>query len=109
MLDQVSDLSRSENGATELLSEPLLGLFLADHLEVTEGAGSCSASGNSLAGSGEDNVEVHSVDTSGGIVLNSEIDVLIDTKAKVAYIIIKNYKPLSIGNKLREARLCFHL
>ena len=79
----------SEDGATEFLNEPLLGLFLADLLEVSEGAGSRSSSGDSLAGSGEDDVEVHTVDTSGGVVLDSEINVLIDTEAEVAYIIIK--------------------
>ena len=81
--------SRSEDGATELLDEPLLGLLLADSLEVTESAGSCSPSGHSLASAGENDVEVHTVDTSRGIILNSEIDVLVDTEAEVAYIIIK--------------------
>ena len=80
----------SENGATELLDEPLLGLFLGDSLEVAEGAGSCSSSGDSLASAGEDNVEVHTVDAGGGVILDAEIDVLIDTEAEVAYKLIKN-------------------
>ena len=77
----------SEDGATEFLNEPLLGLFLADLLEVSEGAGSRSSSGDSIAGSGKDNVEVHTVDTSGWVVLNTEIDVLINTETEVAYIV----------------------
>jgi hypothetical protein len=78
--------SCSEDSATELLDEPLLGLFLGDSLEVTESAGSGSAAGDSLASAGEDNVEVHAVNTSGGIILDTKIDVLIDTEAEVAYL-----------------------
>ena len=61
-------MSCSENGATELLDEPLLGLFLGDSLEVAEGASSGSAAGNSLASAGKDDVEVHTIDTDSGIV-----------------------------------------
>ena len=77
----------SEDGAAELLNEPLLGLLLGDSLELAEGGGSCSSSSDSLSSTGEDDVEVHAVNTSGGVVLDSEIDVLIDTEAEVAYII----------------------
>lgn len=41
--------------------------------------------GNSLTSSGENNVEVHTEDTSVGIVLDSEIDVLFNTKSEVTY------------------------
>jgi hypothetical protein len=56
--------TRSEDGATELLDEPLLSFLLGDSLEVAEVAGSGSAASNSLASAGEDNVEVHAIDTS---------------------------------------------
>ena len=64
MSQQQGEQSCSEDGATELLNEPLLGLLLGNLLEVAKVGGSCSASGHSLAGAGEDNVEVHAVDTS---------------------------------------------
>lgn len=41
--------------------------------------------GNSLTSSGEDDVEVHTEDTSVGIVLDSEIDVFFNTKTEVTY------------------------
>ena len=68
----------------DMLDEPELGLVLGDALEFAESVGSCSSLGDSLACSGEDDVEIHTEDTSGGIVLNSEIDVLINTKSEVA-------------------------
>merc|ERR1712170_228009 len=36
-----------------------------------------------VSGSVEDDVEVHAVDTDAGVVLDSQIDVLLDTEAKV--------------------------
>ena len=52
----------SENGASELLNEPLLGFLLGDSLEMAENACSCSSSGDSLSSAGEDYEEVHTVD-----------------------------------------------
>ena len=40
--------------------------------------------GDSLSSSGEDHVEVHTENTGVGIVLNSEIDMLVNTKSEVA-------------------------
>jgi hypothetical protein len=57
-------IASSEDGATESLNEPLLGLLLGDSLEVTKGAGSGSAASDSLASASKDNVEVHAVNTS---------------------------------------------
>jgi hypothetical protein len=67
----------------------LLGFLLGDSLEVSEGASSSSAASNSLASTGKDNIKVHAVDTSGGVILDAKIDVLIDTETKVAYLILK--------------------
>ena len=41
--------------------------------------------GDSLASSSEDDVEVHAENTGVGVVLDSEIDVFVNTEAKVAY------------------------
>ena len=40
--------------------------------------------GDSLSWSGQDSVEVHAEDTGVGIVLDSEIDVLFDSKSEVS-------------------------
>jgi hypothetical protein len=79
----------SQDGTSELFNKPLLGLLLADLLEVAELSGSVLSSHHSLARSGEDNVEIHAVNTSRGIILDSEIDVFVNTEAEVAYLIIK--------------------
>lgn len=92
----------SENGTSELLDEPLLSFFLADLLEVTEDSGVGLSSGDSLAWSGEDNVEVHTINTCGWVVLNSQVDMFIDTKSKVTYIIIK-----LIQSKEKDKKLTF--
>ena len=63
-MSNINPTSSSKDGATESLDEPLLGLLLGDSLEVSQGAGSCSASGHSLARTGKHDVEVHAVDTS---------------------------------------------
>ena len=81
------DSSSVEDGATEVLDEPELGVILGNALELSDTALLCSSLANSGAGSLEDNSEVHAENTSGGIVLNSEIDVLINTKSEVAYSI----------------------
>ena len=38
------------------------------------------------AGSAEDDVEVHAVDTDGGIVLDAQVDVLLDAKSEVSVV-----------------------
>jgi hypothetical protein len=50
----------------------------------TYSAGPDLALGNTVASTLHDNVEIHTVNTSVGIVLDTEIDVLVDTKAPVA-------------------------
>ena len=79
------DSSSVEDGATEVLDEPELGVILGYALELSDTVLSCSSLANSVAGSLEDNSEVHAENTSGGIVLNSEINMLIDTKSEVTY------------------------
>jgi len=74
-----------KDGATELLDEPELGIIHVDALELADAVLPCSAVGNSVTRSLQDNGEVHAENTSGGVILNSEINMLIDTKAEVAY------------------------
>jgi len=64
----------------------LLGIVGGDSLMLSEFALSVLSSGDSLAGSSEDNVEIHTENTSVGIILDSEIDMLINTESEVTYI-----------------------
>lgn len=50
----------------------------------TNGALHAAAAGDTLTRAGHAAVEIHAVDTDGGVVLDTEIDVLGDTESKVA-------------------------
>ena len=78
--------SRSEDGSSALLGEPLLGLFLGDSLELSESVVRVLSLADSLSSSGEDDVEVHAENTSALIVLDTQIDVLLNTESKVAIL-----------------------
>lgn len=79
--------SRSvKDSASELLNEPELGLISSDFVESTNSVGLCFPLGDSLSLSLEDDIEVHTEDTSGGVILDSEINMLINTKSEVACI-----------------------
>ena len=73
----------SDDSSSHLLGEPLLGLISGDSLMLSELARCVLSSGDSLSGSTEDDVEVHTENTGVGIVLNSEIDMFINTKSEV--------------------------
>lgn len=73
-----------EDGTAEVLNEPELGIVLGDTLELSNTTLSGSAVSNSVASPLEDDGEIHAENTSGGVVLNSEINMLIDTKSEVA-------------------------
>ena len=77
------------DGTGALLGEPLLGLIGGDSLELSEFTLGVLSSGDSLTSSCEDDEEVHTENTSVGIVLNSEIDMFIDTETEVAYKLLK--------------------
>ena len=77
--------SSVEDGATEVLDEPELGIVLGNALELSDTGLGGSPLSDSVARSLEANGEVHTENTSGGVVLNSEINMLIDTKSEVTY------------------------
>jgi len=66
----------------------LLGLLSGNSLEFTEVGFTVLSLGDSLTGSAEDDVEVHTENTSVGIILDSKIDVFVNTESEVAYLII---------------------
>lgn len=70
--------------AIESLLEPSDGLVALDSVTSTDAAFHASPAGDSLARTGHAAVKVHAVDTDRRVVLDSEIDVLTDTKSEVA-------------------------
>lgn len=75
-----------EDVSSESLDEPELGVLLGDSLELSESASTGLPLGDTSSGSSKNDVEVHSENTSGGVVLNSEINMLVDSKSEVTYI-----------------------
>ena len=80
----VESLPRLSDNAVEARLEPLDGLVALDAVAGTDAALGASSAGDALTRSGHAAVEVHAVDTNGGVVLDTEIDVLADTEAEVA-------------------------
>tara|TARA_B110000977_G_C10751026_1_gene366865 strand:+ start:242 stop:487 length:246 start_codon:yes stop_codon:yes gene_type:complete len=81
----LSSACSSEDGTGHLLGEPLLGIIRGNLLVLSEFTLGVLSLCNSLTSSGEDDVEVHTEDTSVGIILDSEIDVFFNTKTEVTY------------------------
>ena len=76
----------SNDGSSHLLCEPLLSFIGTDLLEFAESVSGMLSSGDSLASSGQDNIEVHAENTSAHIIFDSEIDMLLNTESEVALI-----------------------
>ena len=76
---------RSQDGSGHLLGEPLLGVLRGNFLELAEFASSVLSSGHSLSSSGEDDVEVHAENTGVGVILDSQINVLVNSESEVTY------------------------
>ena len=82
----------SDDSSSHLLGEPLLGLISGDSLMLSELTRCVLSSGDSLSGSSEADVEVHTENTGVGVILNSEIDMLVDTESEVSYLLLsQNY------------------
>ena len=76
----------SDDSSGHLFGEPLLGIFSGNSLMLSEFSLAVLSSSDSLSGSAENNVEVHSENTCVGIILDSKINMLIDTKSEVTYV-----------------------
>lgn len=72
------------DNAIEAALEPADSLVTLDAVGGADGALHAATAGDALTGAGHAAVEVHAVDTDGGVVLDTEIDVLGDTEAEVA-------------------------
>ena len=77
----------SDDGTGHLLGEPLLSLISGNSLVLSELGVGVLSSGNSLSSSSENDVKVHAENTRVGIVLDSEINMLVDTESEVTYLI----------------------
>lgn len=94
-----------EDDTLVLLLEPLLGISLLDLVVKSDAGLGSSALGDALSGAVEDNVEVHTVDTDGRIVLKTKIDVLINTEAEVsggAEVVVKQLELLDAETLLDD-------
>ena len=69
-----------------LCLEPLDSILLAHSVMNTEGALRDLLLRHSATWSGDLDVEVHTVDTSAGVVLDTQIDVLLDTESETALL-----------------------
>lgn len=65
---------------------PVDGIVVGDLVLGTNLSAAALALGNTEPGALEDNVEVDTVDTGGHVVLETEINVLVDTEAEVASV-----------------------
>jgi hypothetical protein len=84
---------------------PLDGLVLADLVVDAEPGPGVLAPGHADTGPLEDNVEVHAVDTGGGVILEPKVNVLRDAKAKVARlgkVLLLELKLLDLQAALKE-------
>lgn len=77
-------LLTGEDNTVVFLLEPLHGVFLAESMGSTHAASLGSSLVDVEARSAEDNEKVQTVDTDGGVVFDSQIDVLLNAKAKVS-------------------------
>lgn len=67
-----------------LVNEPLHGLGASDTLVLADDGGGSSAVLDTLTGATENDIDIHTIDTNGRIVLDTKIDVLLDTETEVA-------------------------
>ena len=72
--------------AIELGLEPLLCLLLCHFVLSSQPGLLFPPVPDTVPGSTQHNVEVHTVDTNGGIVLDTQIDMLVNTEAEVSLI-----------------------
>ena len=68
------------------LLEPLDGVGLVEAVGVANATGLDLLVVDALTAAAEDDEEVHTVDTDGGVVLDAEIDVLVDAEAEGAVV-----------------------
>lgn len=66
--------------------EPFNCVILRNSVFGTNGGFASTSKSNSASGALQDDIEVHSEDTSEGVILNTEIDVLLNTESEASCI-----------------------
>ena len=74
------------DGTIVFLLEPFHSIFFANSVLSTDSAFASSSKTNSASWSLEDDVKVHTENTGEGIILDTQIDVLLNTKAEASSI-----------------------
>ena len=74
------------DGSIVLLFEPFHSLLFADSMLSSDSAFASSAEANSASWSLEHDVEVHTENTSEGVILNTQINVLLNTESEASSI-----------------------
>ena len=77
-------LSLVENDTVILGLEPFHGIVLGESVGESQAAGLVLLVAHVHTGTAKDNIEVHTVNTDGRIVLDTQIDVFLDAETKVA-------------------------
>lgn len=80
-------LARRKDGSIKSILEPLEGVLLSNTLTWANGALLSLLEGHTSTGATKDNVEIHTIDTNVRIVLDSKIDVLVDTETEVTGVV----------------------
>ena len=74
------------DGSVVFLFEPFHGVFLGDFVFGSDSAFASSSEADSASWSLEDNVEVHSENTSERVILDTQIDMLLNSEAETSTI-----------------------
>ena len=66
--------------------EPLHGVVLVEPVGEADAAGLAFPVSNVHTGTSQNNVEIHTINTDGGVVFDTQIDVFLDTETEVAVL-----------------------
>ena len=94
MIDNVSVV----DGTIELSSEPFHSLIFGDSMFGSNGGFTSSSKSNSAACSFQNDVEIHTEDTSEWIILNTQINVFLNTEAETSGVRKVYFSELSVLN-----------
>ena len=77
-------LSLVENDTVILGLEPFHGIVLGESVGESQAAGLVLLVAHVHTGTAKDNIEVHTVNTDGRIVLDTQVNVLLDTEPEIS-------------------------
>ncbi len=86
------------DGSIIFSSEPFHGFLLGNSVLGSNGALASSSEANPASRPLQDDVEVHTEDTSEGVILDSQVDVLLNTESKASCIREVSFLQLSVLN-----------